>query len=289
MKKIWMCRGKENYEVLVDQYKIICGSNYSASFEMKRFLQQLYLGIKPSERAEGNKSIPKVSLDDKPLSNKDFLYCRINKEYSLTTDFKLTSKSLALKYFEVLLSKYDFFDTINTLNILFESLTTEMLDHSLLSGRFQTLTSKSLLKMISPFYLLDEDIVNEFNLSIDEIILLQLNMVKLISEEDKSLSQLILLIELDELKEEYLKLIKSFFNTISLIFVPNASTVDRNLKNYYLCENICLDLADDNQFYQTICDNRYKLLTMKEGYEYMEKYLFNEEHEYARFIEKLLK
>ena len=54
-----------------------------------------------------------------------------------------------------------------------------------------------------------------------------------------------------------------------------------------LLENVVQ--ADDNQFYQTICDNRYKLLTMKEGYEYMEKYLFNEEHEYARFIEKLLK
>lgn len=289
MKKLWMSKGKENFEILVDQYKIICGSNYVTCFEMKRFLQQLYLGIKPSEKAESNKAIPKVSLDDKTLSNKDFLYFRINKEYSLTTDFKLTSKSLALKYFEVLLSKYDFFDTINTLNILFESLTNEMLDHSLLSGRFQVLTNKSLLKMMSPFYLLDEDIVNEFDLSIDEIILLQLNMVKLISEEDKSFSQLILLIELDELKEEYLKLIKKFCNTLSLIFVPNASTVDRNLKNYYLCENICFDLADDNQFYQTICDNRYRLLTMKEGYEYMEKYLFNKEHDYARFIEKLLK
>lgn len=289
MKKLTISRGKEKYEIQMDSYKWICGSNLKMKFELVRTLQQIYQGIKPSEYAEENGLLPIISLDGRKLSSKDFLFYRVNCNYSLSSDLKLTAKSLALKYYETLFSLPEYKDTIDTFNILYEAFTDEIVANSPLTGRFNAMTPKFLAKLISPFYLPGESVMNEFDLSSDEIIELQLNMIHFISKNDCTIPLIIIVVEMDEVSEHILHLINQLPNVLSLMMVQQPISFDKDLSKYYLCERYALDLANENDFYYLICDNQFKLLSVKEGYDYMEKYLFNKEHEVAGLIEKLLK
>ena len=93
----------------------------------------------------------------------------------------MTTHSLIAKYLEILIAQDENIDTINTINLLLESFTNE-LDNELIYPEFITYTPKQFLKILLPRFLKEEDQANEYDLSYNEIILIQLKMINYIAK-----------------------------------------------------------------------------------------------------------
>lgn len=287
MNKLTIKKGNEKYDIVIEDYKIIIGNNYNMKFDILRTILKFYENKKASEFAEENNNIPQIYLDDQVIKTKDTYIFYIHKNYSLVNDFKLTNKSLIGKYLEILMNNSLFVDTINTINFLFESLSHEISDISEISGYFNSMTSKQLIKLMTPFYQKNEYMKDEYDLSLEEIILLQLDLIEYIS--DHSLIKTIICIDIPELTEKIYKKIIRLKSCKILLFVEHVNNLCKNISKYVFCERILVDVEDEEEFYVNICDNNYKLLNVKEGREYMEKYIFERETLEARFIDKLIK
>ena len=90
-------------------------------------------------------------MDGEAVSNKRMLFLEINPYYSLMEDCKLNSKSLVLKYLEKKLQDKIYFDTIRTLDILFQSLAEEANDDDL-KITFHEMNVKQLLKILEAYF-----------------------------------------------------------------------------------------------------------------------------------------
>lgn len=287
MNKITVKKGNEQYDIIIDDYKIFLGSNFNIKFDIIRTFIKCFNYVKLSEFSE-ECNIPKILFNDVILKNKDVMYYHVSPYFSLNDNFKLTTKSLVAKYLETILNDNEFFDTINTINILFESLESEIANSSIIKTKFNTLVSKQLLKLLTPYFIDNGYSKDEYDMTLEEIILFQLKLLEAISIKNNEVNFILITIEIPYITEQIFQQIKHMKNCYIMIFT-NEAIANIDLKKYCLCQNIFLDIADENQFYQIICDNNYKLLCIEEGREYMKKYILKTgTREELDFIEKLL-
>ena len=288
MNKLTIEKGNEKYELLVEQYKIIIGSHYQRMFTMQQIIKMYFETTKYSEYSEEVSGIPIIKINDQMIKTKDYMFFQVNKYYSLENDFKMNAKSLILRYLETVLNNNELKETIQTIEYLFESLSYELSENSFINGNFLNMTSKQLCKLLLPSYIENDYKKNEYDLTIEDIIIFQLKLMQYIINQDTKYTDSILCIEIPELTKQILDEIKQLHSHYILIFTNKWNDVEFSSHNYYICENECLDIASEDMLYRVICDNSYRLLTLKEGKEYMEKYLFDQEHEYTRFIKQIL-
>lgn len=289
MNKLTIIKGNEKYNIYIENYKILLGQQYQMKFDIVRTLKRYIQNIKPSEYAEENNNIANILINDKIIKPKNCLYFYVHKYYSISDDFKLTAQSLIFKYLEVLLNNEELIDTVNTINLLFESLSQEISSISSVSGHFNTMVSKQLLKLISPYYIDEEEYKDEYDLTLEEIIIFQLKLISYISQNIKNIQYIILCIELPRLTNEIYEYIQQIDNCMILIIIDNQSIVCNDISKYVICENIYIDLANDEEIYNSICDNHIQLLTLEEGKQYMKDYIYNKDTYNQRFIRKILK
>ena len=185
MKKLTIAKGNDIYEILVQDIKYICGENDETKFDIIRSLSMYFNDIKSSEYAEEKNNIAIIYLDEQKVHIKNSMYFYVHKYYSLAQEYKLPSKSLLQKYFETLLGAEEFSDTIQTLNYLFESLSQELNEYSAIDSQFTCMVPKQLLKILTPAYMEDFMTKNEFDFTSEEIILLQLELIKYIVEHQQ--------------------------------------------------------------------------------------------------------
>ena len=288
MNKVTIIKGNDRYEILVSKYKILFGENEDIKFDIARTLERYFKKIKSSEYGEECNNKPLVMLNDKEVNIKNNMFFYVHKNYSLTSDFKLTTQSLIFKYLETVLSDDLFIDLINTINILFESLSQEITEQSIMSGSFSTMIPKQLLKFFSPLYLDEEFFKDEYDLSIEEIILLQLKMIKYIAENNKVIDSVYVYVDTPYLTTQIMKIITEI-NHVIILISSNESSFDSDIKNYYICERKFFDLSSETDVYENICDNGLTLITLKEGLDNMKEYIFNKSGSNVEFINKLIK
>ena len=289
MNKLTICKGENKFEILLENLKFIIGSNYEMKFEIQRTIKRFCSNTKPSEYAEEKGNKANLMMNEKELKAKDISLYFVNKDYSLIDDFKLTSKSLILKYFEVLFSQSEFFDTINTLNIMFESLSAEIMTDSPIGGTFVSMVPKQLIKLLTPIFMEEELLKDEFDLSLENLVLLQLELLAFILEHGKECKTTIIIIEIPKMTKQIYTQLTKMKGAYILTFINEPTMFDENIDSYYICEGKCVDIADENQLFNIICDNNLMFLNLKEGREYMKKYLFEKEHINAELISKILK
>ena len=286
MKKITMVNGDVKYHFLIQDYKIILGSNESLKFEIIKIFYRIYLNQKISEYAIEFGNVPQILINDMPIKFKDCMLFYVHKYYSISDDLKLHTKSLIAKYLEILFSNDSFKDTLNTINLLFDSLRFELQDYSTVDCEFNAISPKQLLKLVSAKIIEDDLFKDEYDMTIDEIILFQLDLISFIVNHSFSAHYLILL-EINSLSEVILKKVKSLPNCEILLFVERCN-IEVDLDKIAICEKWLLDLGDEEIFYEKICDNNYRLLSLEEGRDYMKHYLYIEDSEKRRFIKKII-
>ncbi|UTY39229.1 hypothetical protein NMU03_17060 [Allocoprobacillus halotolerans] len=213
-----------------------------------------------------------ISIDNKEINKKQTLFYYVNHQYSLHDDLKLSTKSLISKYLESFLSQRDYNDTILSINILLESFAIE-LDSDIIKSQFVTLTPKSLLKLLIPLYFIEDEQANEYDLSYDEIIIVQLKMIEFISRDIEM--TVFCLIEIPELTQAIKECIQQL-NQCIVIVILTSSQVLLEFKDIYYMSNIIIDCSDDELIYETFLSKG--VCTLKEAKQIMQD-IVNKEYQ----------
>lgn len=270
MNKITIKNGNNKYDITINRVKYVFSSNQD-EFKIKQSFRNFFSKNKSEFRKENGNS-NKVLFNDKDLDVKRTLFVEINSDFSINEDCKLNSKSLILKYLELRLQDMEYFDTINTINLLFESLSEELKDENGLNTLFDAMDYKHLSKLINPYYF-DELQKDEYDLTFEELLLFQIKLIKYISLKNDFYECIIVFINLDEVTQSLIQQINSLLNCYVICFSKNY--VLEMSDDAAIIENEVFDLSNIEEVYAYFYQKSSNILPIEEVRLYMKQYIID--------------
>ncbi len=270
MNKITIKNGNNKYDITINRVKYVFSSNQD-EFKIKQSFRN-YFSKNKSEFRKENGNSNKVLFNDKDLDVKRTLFVEINSDFSINEDCKLNSKSLILKYLELRLQDMEYFDTINTINLLFESLSEELKDENGLNTLFDAMDYKHLSKLINPYYF-DELQKDEYDLTFEELLLFQIKLIKYISLNNNFYEYIIVFIDLDEVTQNLIQQINSLLNCYVICFSKNF--VLEMSDDAAIIENEVFDLSNIEEVYAYFYQKSSNILSIEEVRLYMKQYIID--------------
>lgn len=116
--------------------------------------------------------------------------------------------------------------------------------------------------MLSPYYE-DELQKDEFDLTRDELILFQLDLVEYISNHNSKYDNIFVFGKLDNLSDKILQKINKIENVILMIFTNYYNDL-MNVQNIALLQDKIIDLADMEQIYYDLSQKSLQTYTLQE-------------------------
>lgn len=270
MNKITIKNGNKKYDITINRVKYVFSSNQD-EFKIKQSFRN-YFSKNKSEFRKENGNSNKVLFNDKDLDVKRTLFVEINSDFSINEDCKLNSKSLILKYLELRLQDMEYFDTINTINLLFKSLSEELKDENGLNTLFDAMDYKHLSKLINPYYF-DELQKDEYDLTFEELLLFQIKLIKYISLNNNFYEYIIVFIDLDEVTQNLIQQINSLLNCYVICFSKNY--VLEMSDDAAIIENEVFDLSNIEEVYAYFYQKSSNILPIEEVRLYMKQYIID--------------
>lgn len=250
-------------DILVDKLKVIIGNDYEAKDKIYRVIVNFFNKLSLSDFAKENNQEINFYFDDSPLRIADFDFYLVSDFFDIDLDSKLGLKSISLSFLNKLFENVEYNEEFNTINTLLN----DMLDDLLIDVDIKfkplleaTLNKKTLIKLLNYSFLQDESTINNYDLSLKDKIIIQLEMLSFISK--KSEKKNLILLKIPYLDDEIMKLINKI-NGYLLILVENVKTIVMNNDICILNDNNIIDLADDNAIFE-LCNNSNSYLTIKE-------------------------
>ena len=260
MNLLTIKNGTNKWNLQMNHVKYII-SDSSMNYTLLQAIRLFTSKDKSENRTENNIST-KIFINEKEIELKNNMFIEISEMYSLNEDKKLTTKSLMLKYLEIKLQNQDYFDTISTIDILLNSLSEEINDESMLKIMFNGANYKQLIKMLSPYYE-DELQKDEFDLTRDELILFQLDLVEYISNHNSKYDNIFIFGKLDNLSDRILQKINKIQNVKLMIFTNYYNDL-MNVQNAALLQDKIIDFADMEQIYYDLSQKSLQTYTLQE-------------------------
>lgn len=260
MNLLTIKNGTNKWNLQMNHIKYII-SDSSTNYTLLQAIRLFTSKDKSENRTENNIST-KIFINEKEIELKNNLFIEISEMYSLNEDKKLTTKSLMLKYLEIKLQNQEYFDTISTIDILLNSLSEEVNDESLLKIMFNGTNYKQLIKILSPYYE-DELQKDEFDLTRDELILFQLDLVEYISNYNSKYDNIFVFGKLDNLSDKILQKINEIEN-VKLIIFTNYYNDLMNIQNTALLQDKIIDFADMEQIYYDLSQKSLRTYMLQE-------------------------
>lgn len=260
MNLLTIKNGTNKWNLQMNHVKYII-SDSSTNYTLLQAIRLFTSKDKSENRTENNIST-KIFINEKEIELKNNLFIEISEMYSLNEDKKLTTKSLMLKYLEIKLQNQEYFDTISTIDILLNSLSEEVNDESLLKIMFNGANYKQLIKMLSPYYE-DELQKDEFDLTRDELILFQLDLVEYISNHNSKYDNIFIFGKLDNLSDRILQKINKIQNVKLMIFTNYYNDL-MNIQNAALLQDKIIDFADMEQIYYDLSQKSLRTYMLQE-------------------------
>ncbi len=260
MNLLTVKNGTNKWNLQMNHVKYII-SDSSTNYTLLQAIRLFTSKDKSENRTENNIST-KIFINEKEIELKNNLFIEISEMYSLNEDKKLTTKSLMLKYLEIKLQNQEYFDTISTIDILLNSLSEEVNDESLLKIMFNGTNYKQLIKILSPYYE-DELQKDEFDLTRDELILFQLDLVEYISNHNSKYDNIFVFGKLDNLSDKILQKINEIEN-VKLIIFTNYYNDLMNIQNTALLQDKIIDFADMEQIYYDLSQKSLRTYMLQE-------------------------
>lgn len=279
MNLLTIKNGTKKWNLQMNHIKYII-SDSSTNYTLLQAIRLFTSKDKSESRTENNIST-KILINEKEIELKNNMFIEISETYSLNEDKKLTTKSLMLKYLEIKLQNQDYFDTISTIDILLNSLSEEVNDESMLKIMFNGANYKQLIKMLSPYYE-DELQKDEFDLTRDELILFQLDLVEYISNHNLKYDNIFVFGKLDNLSDIILHKINKIEN-VKLIIFTNYYNDLMNVQNISLLQDKIIDFADMEQIYYDLSQKSLQTYTLQEveqmTIDYLQQIYTHKEHD----------
>lgn len=260
MNLLTIKNGTNKWNLQMNHVKYII-SDSSTNYTLLQAIRLFTSKDKSENRTENNIST-KMLINEKEIELKNNMFIEISEMYSLNEDKKLTTKSLMLKYLEIKLQNQDYFDTISTIDILLNSLSEEVNDESTLKIMFNGANYKQLIKMLSPYYE-DELQKDEFDLTRDELILFQLDLVEYISNYNSKYDNIFIFGKLDNLSDRILQKINKIQNVKLMIFTNYYNDL-MNIQNAALLQDKIIDFADMEQIYYNLSQKSLRTYMLQE-------------------------
>ena len=269
MNLLTIKNGTNKWNLQMNHVKYII-SDSSTNYTLLQAIRLFTSKDKSENRTENNIST-KIFINEKEIELKNNLFIEISEMYSLNEDKKLTTKSLMLKYLEIKFQNQEYFDTISTIDILLNSLSEEVNDESLLKIMFNGANYKQLIKMLSPYYE-DELQKDEFDLTRDELILFQLDLVEYISNHNSKYDNIFIFGKLDNLSDRILQKINKIQNVKLMIFTNYYNDL-MNIQNAALLQDKIIDFADMEQIYYDLSQKSLRTYMLQEVEQMIINYL----------------
>lgn len=269
MNLLTIKNGTNKWNLQMNHVKYII-SDSNKNYTLLQAIRLFTSKDKSENRTENNIST-KMFINEKEIELKNNMFIEISEMYSLNEDKKLTAKSLMLKYLEIKLQNQDYFDTISTIDILLNSLSEEVNDESLLKIMFNGANYKQLIKMLSPYYE-DELQKDEFDLTRDELILFQLDLVEYISNYNSKYDNIFIFGKLDNLSDRILQKINKIQNVKMMIFTNYYNDL-MNIQNAALLQDKIIDFADMEQIYYDLSQKSLRTYMLQEVEQMIINYL----------------
>lgn len=288
MKKITICRGNNKTNIIIDNYKLIIGNNYLYYDNLFRNIKSFFSNIKNEYRQEYEKEVS-IYVDDKLINRKRSILFNINKSFSLNKDLKMQTDSLIAKYLEIVINRPELIDTINTINYLLETICEQINEISIIKTNYDVMTEKKLTKLIEPYVEIEGYKCDEYDLTYEEIIIIQLKLVNEIINNNQKYDYIFIILEVPCLSQKILDEISYFSDCFLFVCINGNNLIEKiRLSDILFLNNKVIDFADEEQVSEIICNNCYKPIYLYEVEEYMKEYFINSGSEKCSFIRKLL-
>lgn len=286
MHRFKFLNGYNTYSLDIDDYKFLIGNNYEIKYEIYRTLKAQFAKIGNSEFAVENNNKHMALCDEKALDNKQWRFFEVTPFFELEADMKMGTKSLLGKYLESIGDFLEQNEFYNTLQILLNSLNDEFFDHETkvdigdkeLKLQIGDITKSNIAKEIYPQISGNGFECNFADLSYEEIILFQLNIIeKILNKTSKDINTIIYC-NLPYLTSKILLSLYglSYENTFTIIDTPKAPKV--SIEKVGVSGDIFLDFANDEMILDKIMD--FPFHTSKEEVrESVSKYINSRENE----------
>lgn len=268
MNKMTVSDGMRKWEFLIDRVKFIVGSNQKERHQIHQALRLLQSKSESEWRKETH-SEASLLIDDEQLVLKKVNFFEVNLNFSIVEDCKMTAKSLIQRYLEIKLGNSEIQETVNTLEILFQALAEEVSDEDVIKLIFDGINGRSLLKLMKPYYI-EEYQKDEFDLTYDELILLQLKLIQYIIDAEVSKEQNLVIMQIPMLTESLVERIYKMSHCLVIAFTDEI-TENMHMDDLYIVEQDKVDAADVESLFYEIENKTGKLYPLEELKTIMEK------------------
>ena len=270
MRKLTIKKGIYKTNLLIDKYKFIIGNNEIQKLNLKRALKEFQVGLPLSEYEEENHNNVHIYLDDNELTQKKINIYFISPNYEFYQELKLQSKSILLKAIINELSDESYIETFLTIQSLTEMLCIQFNEGHDIKLRDIKISPTTFAKLIEPTLVIDDFEMNEFDLSIEEFICLQLDFIRQATSITKH--ENLIIVDCPIVTNKIQDKIKEISNSMIIVFCTTMQT-DYQLNSCYLIDKFTIDLADEESIYERICNEILCVSNLKEGVNYMEEYV----------------
>lgn len=270
MKKLTIKKGIYRTDLLIDKYKFIIGNNEIQKLNLKRAIKEFRVGLPLSEYEEENHNNVHVYLDDNELTQKKINIYFISPNYEFYQELKLQSKSILLKAIINELSDESYIETFLTIQSLTEMLCIQFNEDHDIKLRDIKISPTTFAKLIEPTLVIDDFEMNEFDLSIEDFICLQLDLIRQATSISKQ--ENLIIVDCPIVTNKIQDKVKEISNTMIIVFCRTIQT-DYLLNNCYLIDKFTIDLADEESIYECICNEILCVSNLKEGVNYMKEYV----------------
>ena len=271
MKQICIYNNESIFNIKLKQIKFMLGYNYELKYHFLQIIRQVFSRANSEKREEyglkGN-----ITINNEEINSRNSVLWEISDAYSLSEDLKLGTKSLVTAYFEVKMQNKMYFDSMNTIEILFNSFEMEINEDDELNMIFNAVNSKTLIKFMKANLIKEELQHDEYDLSYEQIILLQIKMISYILSNKIYNSTSFVIVHVPTLTKSIIEAVWNIPNALVFVFTEEYIS-NINVKDITLFESEFVDCRDIDLIYR-IVDQRYcKLLTLNKMEEQMKEYL----------------
>lgn len=284
MKKLQFICGSIIKEMQIDKIKIIKGIDCHLKYLLYQTIRSSVCAKKSEYTLEKHKK--ELFIDNEKCNYKSDQYFDVHPYFNFDDDIKMGVKSLSYKYLASLLSTDEYFESINTINILFQSLKDELnADSENYKLEINEFNNQFILKILKPFYLRDEYEINMYDFNYEDIIFYQLKLIKQII--NNSHKEYILVLNVYKLTDSILELLNALDNTLSIVFTIETDFI-KDINMMYLLDNGGIDCCEINDLYTLICEESAHMWTEEELKLNVIKYFNNIDCEESRLIAQKL-
>lgn len=251
MNKIDIIYNNFNYSFIIDKYKVFYGNNFRDKFNIIKCFKQYFYKNQYSDYSNEYSNRTNIKIDEKSADVKNTFFYELSYNYDLTSDSKLSTKSLILKYLELYLENIEFNDEFNTIKVLLDDFVSlnlkDLIDIQISENinmelKLSDINSKTIIKLIEPIVLKDSLEINNYDLTYEDIYIVQLKILERIAH--KLNKELILIADIPLLTKNIVKCIDTL-NNINLIIFTNNYNDSINIEKYVLVDFNMLDLENE--------------------------------------------